>query len=212
MAIMHTCCCCNVRVGSIVVAVYTVIVSAAALIQSAKSWAGEDSIGTTPSVTLTATWGASIGVNSLLLIAAACLILGIFKDAKALLVPYMVVQSLYMLIYVVLEIAIIVVLVNGNYIYFNFLNLDAGSFSDLDFAIVKDVLIGLAVGVPIVLGIDLLCLLCVISQYQELRDGCGRRGHSAPVVVIQQPGYSTGFAPATYDPRPAPQQQYYSKC
>ncbi|XP_022090406.1 uncharacterized protein LOC110979152 [Acanthaster planci] len=209
MAIMTRCCCCDVRIGSIVVAIWVAISSGGSLIQSACGLAGYSSYSDN-SALLSAAWGASVGINSLMTIAAICLFIGVLKDTKSLLIPYMIGECLYMVAYVALEIAVIVVLVNGNYIYFDFLNLP--NLDEVELIALRWALIGIAVGIPIALAIDILCLLCVISQYQELRDGRGRGVPTAPSTLIIQQGYSTGFAPVTYDPKPTvqvPIQQYY---
>ncbi|XP_033642661.1 uncharacterized protein LOC117302749 [Asterias rubens] len=223
MAIMYKCCCCSVRAGSLVVAVWSLISGGCSAIQSCAAIAS-----TYASVGVRVVQGLALSINVLLCLAAILLIVGVVQNTKGMLIPFIVCQIVFILFFGGLAIAVIVYLCVGG--EFNYLNLEPPL--DVDpaewAALVKAVYISAVIIYALLEMIQLLCLFCVVSQYQELRDGRGR-GLPPPgtTIIIQQQhsGINTdmgGYVAPTYNPAVAPavqthpptlgdQTAYYSK-
>ncbi|XP_041453319.1 uncharacterized protein LOC121406349 [Lytechinus variegatus] len=158
MAILQRCCCfSNVRAGSTACGVYSLISACIYLAvwahQLALFVAAVESIGESgPGVRgIYAAFSLYIIASVFLIIASIVLLVGVSKDNKEMLIPYMVAM---MLLIVLQAIAWIII--------FALLGLE-GTF-----------LIGNLVGWLLFTALNITCLLCVISQYQELRDGRGK--------------------------------------
>ncbi|XP_022090349.1 uncharacterized protein LOC110979115 [Acanthaster planci] len=169
MAFIRRCLCCDVRVGTMAVACWSMILSVASVIQTVRAisvfyvnnpFAAQ--------ATVLACWCVMILLNACLGVTAIVLVVGICKNKKQLFVPFMIVQAILAAVYAALAVILFVTLSLETIVYFNFLSLtDPGGVYMI---IVYWVMAGLLTGG---VGIEVICLLCVVSQYQELRDGRG---------------------------------------
>nr|XP_054755153.1 uncharacterized protein LOC129261130 [Lytechinus pictus] len=161
MAIMQKCCCfSNVRTGSTACGVYSLISACIYL----AAWAYNLAQAVTAFQGLSdpvvdgiyAAYSIDIIVAVFLIIASIVLLVGVSNDNKEMLIPYMVAIILLMVLQAIAWIII---------------------FALLDLA--SSLLIGNLVVWLLFTGLNITCLLCVMSQYQELRDGRGTASNVA---------------------------------
>ncbi|XP_038076072.1 uncharacterized protein LOC119744275 [Patiria miniata] len=135
------------------------------------------------------------------------LVVGIFKSKKGLLVPFIVAQTVMIGVFVALVVILVVNLANGNNIYyFDILTLWANELGGDPIFIYRAVYWPLVALLACAVILELGCLLCVVSQYQELRDGRGTgplpMTTTTTVVMVPQGSYvnqggDTGGEPGT---------------
>ncbi|XP_038076071.1 uncharacterized protein LOC119744274 [Patiria miniata] len=201
MPIMNRCCCCDVRSGTFVVAIWTMIAAAGSLIASVRAWANlPDGYIEITGSHLTAYYVITIIVQAGIELGAVCLVFGAIKYKKELLLPYLVAQGLAIFVDIILVIILIVVVANGNISMFNFLDITV-DVTDPDVIQAYRIAYGIvAAALAVSVLIALLCFFCVVSFFQQLRDGC----HDGTLLSVNQ----------DCQPIMSPQQKqgYYTSC
>ncbi|XP_002737171.1 uncharacterized protein LOC100378476 [Saccoglossus kowalevskii] len=147
MTIITTCCCCmNTRTGTIVSGIYTTILAGIRLIMmlSALASAGDKAGG------LISSYIIDLLLLIGLLIVSIILIYGAIKDNRILLVPWMVFMVIFIILTLITTIIIIVYASFSSWV----------TWSNIIWFVIFNT-------------INIYCLLCVISQYQELKEGRG---------------------------------------
>ncbi|XP_038055304.1 uncharacterized protein LOC119727489 [Patiria miniata] len=226
MAIMQRCCCFdNVRSGSIASGIYTLIYAAVTLALAAillsLSWSlvvsGVQEVSSVFIILILV-----VLLCVLILISSILLLVGVSKDQRGYLFPYMIVMPILILLHVAYCILCIIGAAE--------IGSEGQGYSPYQRSAVDGsiafLMIQLAICVLFTV-MDVVCFLCVVSQYQELRDGRGRQqdivvratlitttapGFGGAVVVTQQGGVppqnyamQQGYAPQQRD---APQQGF----
>ncbi|XP_072029927.1 uncharacterized protein [Amphiura filiformis] len=181
MAVMQTCCCCGVRQGSVASAIYSMVIAiigiiyfgySAAVIGVVKVQFGANGVAILDA--FFALYILAVIIFIFVVIACIFVFVGISQDSKAMLIPFMVAAGLHLLWYVLLFIvdAVFLGMIGGDILYYGYAYLAT-----------------IILLIPFLIG-DIVCLLCVISQYQEYTDGRGRatdqQGTTQTTVVIQQ--------------------------
>ncbi|XP_013402267.1 uncharacterized protein LOC106167918 [Lingula anatina] len=173
MTIINTCCCCNLRIGAFACGIYTAILS---LVTSGLSGYNlyhiqffdltrvEDETEKQMWEGIEAWCYATLALCSLTFLASLLHIVGVHKDQRFLFLPWMC-----MMVLVILVDAISVVY--GIFTYDNV---------EVTFSIIHSILW------LIFTLISMYCLLCVISQYQELAAGRGTAAdYRHPAVIYE---------------------------
>ncbi|XP_022099593.1 uncharacterized protein LOC110984083 isoform X2 [Acanthaster planci] len=203
MAIMQRCCCFdNVRSGSNASAIYTLIYSAIVLAFAAWQISVLVASGVyiyLPVDGVFVAYCLGVALYALILIFSVLVLVGVSKDQRGFLLPYMIVMPVLILLQIAQCIILIVnMAARDSYYGYNYAKVG------IAFGIVQLVIVVLFT------VLDVFCFLCVTSQYQELRDGRGRlqdviaaRTHT---VVTTTPGVG-GAVIVTQQTGP-PQQGY----
>ncbi|XP_077984165.1 uncharacterized protein LOC144438850 [Glandiceps talaboti] len=185
MAILHQCCCWhNVRTGSLASAIYTLIfcvICIAIDIYNAVYY-GQRSTPAYHERDIAVLFYIMLFMYFLLGILSAILIVGIHKNNASMLLPWIHGMVLFMLVELACTIYICIEAGISKIYWF--------SLFELVFYIGRTLL-------------NIYCVLCVISQYQELKAGRGRLEHIAgPVqhVVVYHAGMSPAVVGQTVPP------------
>ncbi|XP_033632394.1 uncharacterized protein LOC117293988 [Asterias rubens] len=150
MAIINKCCCFNnVRSGSFASGIYTISYAFLGFIYFAYNIVVTAHVSNENSYFITSIVGM-IGWG-LAFITAIFMMIGVYQDLKGMLIPFIIVKIFIILVQCIILILYIVSLVRVFYWYYLI-------FSLLLVAIIS---------------INIMCLLCVVSQYQELKAGRG---------------------------------------
>lgn len=170
MVIVKSCCCFNLRTGSIASGIFTLMMALTYTGMAAYNIYGinspEETVFTQELANLEG-WCYAILVFSFgLLMSSILLIVGAVRDNRFFFIPWMIIILLMMLVDVVSTIYDIVIF--GFQVKFNILQ---------------------AILLFMFITLNIYCLLCVVSQYQELKVGRGR----ASDYTSQQ---SVSFRPA----------------
>ncbi|XP_022090347.1 uncharacterized protein LOC110979113 [Acanthaster planci] len=205
MPFMQRCCCCDVRTGSIVVAIWTMISAAASIDQSVRMWVQLPHDAQIDDSNFVAYYAAMTIVNSLLGLSALALLFGVIKYKKEWMIPYMILQGLLIFLELILMVIVIVLLANGNILVFNFLGISLeGQTLEEQMEIVRIVYGILAASLLLGILLELLFFFCVVSHFQQLRDGTyPGPGH---VLIVNQE------CTPIVDTCPPPKQGYYTSC
>ncbi|XP_072041960.1 uncharacterized protein [Amphiura filiformis] len=180
MAVMQKCCCCGVRQGSIASAIYSMVIAIIGIIYFGYSAAVigvlkvqfDDDVGVVDA--FLALYILAVILFIFVVIACIFVFVGISQDNKAMLIPFMVASGLHLLWYLLLFIvdAVFLSIITGDIV-----------------AVGSTYIATIVLLIPFLIG-DIVCLLCVISQYQEYTDGRGRAtdqpGTTQTTVVMQQ--------------------------
>ncbi|XP_022099596.1 uncharacterized protein LOC110984085 isoform X2 [Acanthaster planci] len=200
MAIMIKCLCFeNVRSGSIASAICTLVYSAFVMSLAARQlWLLDAIQGASYLLDgVVAIYAVTVAFFSLIIISSMLTLVGVSRDQRGFLVPYMVVMPLLIL----LQGAWCILLIIG-------LTTVASSYIDYHSLYVAE---GTTVGVVqlilaiLLTALDVLCFFCVVSQYQELRDGRGRRQDVMATSTVVTTTSVVGGAVITAQQTVAPQ-------
>ncbi|XP_054755330.2 uncharacterized protein LOC129261295 isoform X2 [Lytechinus pictus] len=185
MAVMRRCCCFdNTRSGSIACGIFSMIYTVVYLGWWIKQYLSIRLIQAFNPFGLN--YGAIYAgyiinflILSLLFVACILLLIGVTKDNKVLLLPYIILLGLLLFFQLISWIIWLAVL---------------GFFAIL---LIIDFVVWLGF-----LSMNIVCLLCVISQYQELHEGRGKvadiqAARASRVVVIQPGGVQAGVVTTT---------------
>ncbi|XP_030837008.1 uncharacterized protein LOC100891165 isoform X2 [Strongylocentrotus purpuratus] len=160
MAILTRCCCFdNVRTGSKACGVYSLIyclVSVGILLWEFVDYIEMSSYTGAARKGLYAAYSIDLVVLIFLFIASIILLVGVAKNSKCMLIPYMVAIPLLIVLQLISWI-----------IVFVFIGMGEVAEHVIDIA---QCVVWFVVTAP-----KILCLICVLSQYQELKDGRGRQ-------------------------------------
>ncbi|XP_072029561.1 uncharacterized protein [Amphiura filiformis] len=199
MAVIKSCCCCGIRSGSTASAVYSIIIAimGAAYFgyRASRTGATEDAVESKGYHDLDALvkaflilYYAGVIIFIFTIVAAVFVFIGIGQDSKGMLVPFVVAKGLHLLWYVVFGIVDLYWLISLR-------NVTALGY----FYLLTIILV-----IPFFIA-DLMCFLCVISQYQEYSDG---RGKSSDRSTTQyQPAPTTATYVVQQQAMPTVQQQ-----
>ncbi|XP_041463798.1 uncharacterized protein LOC121414799 isoform X2 [Lytechinus variegatus] len=159
MAILTRCCCFkNVRSGSTASGVYSLIycfVSVGILLWEFVGYIEMSSFTGAARQGLYAAYSIDLVALTFLFIASIILLVGVAKNSKCMLIPYMIAVPFLIVLQLISWIIV-------------FVFMGMGEVEDYGIDIAQCV-VWFIVTAP-----KILCLLCVISQYQELKEGRGR--------------------------------------
>ncbi|XP_022090408.1 uncharacterized protein LOC110979154 [Acanthaster planci] len=158
---LRRCCCCDVSWGTMTVAVWTMVCCVMSLMQCGYTLAYTDP-RTTQSVVV---YSFLIVLNVGSILSAALLVIGTVRMNEVMLRPYMVFETMSFVSYFALEVALVVVLINGDWKNFPLFSTETGSITSDDF---KFIYVTVAALIPLFLFIKIPCLLCVLSFYRDI--------------------------------------------
>ncbi|XP_022099594.1 uncharacterized protein LOC110984084 [Acanthaster planci] len=157
MAIMQRCCCFdNVRSGSTASGIYSMIYALISLGYGGWQIWEYNQYGLSQTNVAFIVNCFDLALMCLVFFSSILLLVGVSTDKRGYLIPYMIAMPIVVLMQCVSLVLFIIILVHPSY----YVNTYAYGF-------------GIALLVFFTL-MDGICFLCVVSQYQELRDGRGR--------------------------------------
>ncbi|XP_038055307.1 uncharacterized protein LOC119727491 isoform X2 [Patiria miniata] len=142
-------------------------------IDGSRNIYAESSYGNNSNIQDDMTIGYCIGLGflGLLIISSILLLVGVVKDKRGFLLPYMVMLPLQILMQIIVCILIIYALATASHSQYEMPDLDRQMTAPM---FITAFLISMLIAILGLTILNVFCFLCVVSQYTELRDGRGR--------------------------------------